>query len=166
MSSEQRLLMTLATQVGAALSKQQLKLVTAESCTGGGVAQAITMISGSSQWFERGYVTYSNEAKVELLDVQTQTLDQFGAVSEQVAQQMAQGALQHSHAQVSIATTGIAGPEGGSHSKPVGMVCFAWAFLDQPTISDTQYFAGSRLDVQHQAIEFVLQKLVDITASC
>lgn len=161
MPSEQKLFMTLAADLGAALLARQLSLVTAESCTGGGVAQAITAIAGSSQWFERGFVTYSNEAKIESLGVHLATLQQYGAVSEAVAREMAEGALQHSHAQIALATTGIAGPDGGTLQKPVGMVCFAWAFIDRPSQTTTQYFSGDRASVQQQAIHFVLKQLYE-----
>src|ERR1035437_4219013 len=118
-------LTTLATLVGAKLRAKGLMLTTAESCTGGWVAQAVTAIAGSSAWFERGFVTYSDAAKQEMLGVSARTLAAHGAVSEQTARKMAIGALAHSHAQVALAITGIAGPDGGSAEKPVGTVCFA-----------------------------------------
>jgi len=121
-------LTTLATLVGARLKAKGLKLATAESCTGGWVAQAVTSVSGSSEWFDRGFVTYSNQAKCEMLGVRPETLAAHGAVSEPTAREMAAGALEHSVAGVSVAVTGVAGPTGGSPQKPVGMVCFAWAF--------------------------------------
>src|SRR5687768_7710588 len=102
-------------------------LVTAESCTGGWVAQAVTSVAGSSDWFERGFVTYSNDAKHDLLGVRKKTLDAHGAVSEETAREMAQGALARSKGTLAVAITGVAGPGGGSREKPVGMVCFAWS---------------------------------------
>src|SRR5512135_3018157 len=116
----------LAMQVGAGLKARGLMLATAESCTGGWVAQAVTAIAGSSDWFDRGFVTYSDAAKQEMLGVSAGTLGRHGAVSEHTAREMAAGALAHSRAQVALAITGIAGPGGGSSEKPVGMVCFAW----------------------------------------
>ena len=120
----------LAQQVGAALKEHGMTLVTAESCTGGGVAQAITMISGSSDWFDRGFVTYSNTSKEEMLGVSPDTLEQHGAVSEQTVREMVDGALQYSRAQVALSVSGVAGPTGGTPEKPVGMVWFAWATND------------------------------------
>src|SRR5689334_15846625 len=123
---------SLAEQVGARLLDRRLLLATAESCTGGWVSQELTAIAGSSAWFERGFVTYSNAAKEEMLGVRTETLARHGAVSEEVAAEMALGALAHSHASVAVSVTGIAGPSGGSATKPVGMVCFAWALSGRP----------------------------------
>src|SRR5512140_2522540 len=120
-------LIALAARVGAQLKAQGKMLAAAESCTGGWVAQAVTAVAGSSDWFERGFVTYSNAAKMEMLRVKADTLRTHGAVSEQTAREMAAGVLAHSRAQVAVAITGIAGPGGGSAEKPVGMVCFAWA---------------------------------------
>ena len=117
----------LAIRVGNKLRDERLMLATAESCTGGMVATAITDISGSSNWFERGFVTYSNLAKTEMIGVPAALIDQHGAVSEPVAKAMAEGALRNSRAQVSVAITGVAGPAGGSDSKPVGTVSFAWS---------------------------------------
>ncbi|TAK90413.1 MAG: CinA family protein [Burkholderiaceae bacterium] len=126
-------------------------LVTAESCTGGGIAAALTERPGSSAWFERGYVTYSNAAKCELLGVQLATLERQGAVSEAVAQEMAVGALAQSHAQLAVSVTGIAGPDGGTLAKPVGTVCFAWAVQGQPCRTETRDFAGDRQAIRLQA---------------
>jgi nicotinamide-nucleotide amidase len=116
----------LAVEVSALLARTGVKLVTAESCTGGWVAQALTSVPGSSAWFDRGFVTYSNEAKIDVLGVATATLAHHGAVSEAVAREMAQGAIRVSRAHVSIAVTGIAGPDGGTAEKPVGTVWIAW----------------------------------------
>src|SRR5215831_857510 len=120
-------LASLARRVGSRLRRRGLMLATAESCTGGWIAQAVTSVAGSSDWFERGFVTYSNEAKKEMLGVRAATLSRHGAVSEEAAREMASGALKRSGAHVAIAVTGIAGPGGGTREKPVGTVCFAWA---------------------------------------
>ncbi len=132
-----------------------INLVTAESCTGGGIAQACTSVSGSSQWFERGFVTYSNASKVELLNVQPSTLDQNGAVSSMTVIEMLKGALANSHAQLGLAVSGIAGPGGGSEEKPVGTVWFSWGTSDKQMTSE-QVFSGDRQQIQQQAIEFAL----------
>jgi len=130
-------------------------LVTAESCTGGGLAYAITAIPGSSKWFERGFVTYSNESKQELLGVSSNTLEKYGAVSEQTVIEMAHGALRNSHADFSIAITGIAGPDGGTAEKPVGTVWFAWGTKDKIQ-SQLKFFQGDRKSIREQAIEYAL----------
>jgi len=152
---------TLAAQVGDRLLRRGLMLAIAESCTGGWVAQAITAISGSSQWFERGFVTYSNAAKMELLGVQAATLEQHGAVSEATVREMAEGALRHSHAQVAVAVSGVAGPGGGSLEKPVGTVCLAWAGGGADTRAECRMFLGNREAVRRQAVAAVLEGLVD-----
>jgi nicotinamide-nucleotide amidase len=149
----------LAARVGQALHARNLKLCTAESCTGGGVAQAITEIAGSSNWFERGFVTYSNEAKQEMLDVPAALLEQHGAVSEEVAAAMASGALANSRAQVALSTTGIAGPGGAVPGKPVGTVCFGWA-LDGKVRTERLVFAGDRQAVREQTVVHALQGLL------
>jgi nicotinamide-nucleotide amidase len=153
-------LLNLATQIGQDLQRHQLMLVTAESCTGGQVAEVITSIAGSANWFERGFVTYANVAKQEMLGVSAATLENYGAVSEQTAQEMAEGALQHSHAQISLAITGIAGPGGGTVDKPVGFVCFAWAGKQLVTQTQQRLFAGDRLSVRTQAVYVALQGLM------
>ncbi|HSI28814.1 MAG: CinA family protein [Methylophilus sp.] len=155
----------LSSDLGQALQAKGWQLALAESCTGGMVAQAITAIAGSSAWFDRGFVTYSNEAKVDMLGVPADLIQAHGAVSEQVAQAMALGALQHSHAQISASVTGIAGPTGGSIQKPVGTVCFAWAVrvdLMQPAklAVETQYFEGDRAAIRQQAASYVLTGLL------
>ncbi len=149
----------LAAQAGAALKKKGLFLATAESCTGGGVAQAITEIPGSSEWFDCGFVTYSNESKTALLDIPSALIAQHGAVSEEVAQAMAIGALANSTAGVSLSTTGIAGPGGEVPGKPVGTVCFAWA-KDQSTHTERLVFAGDRQAVRRQSVAHALQGLL------
>lgn len=150
----------LARQVGAALRQRQAMLATAESCTGGWVAQCLTAIAGSSAWFERGFVTYSNAAKQEMLGVPALLLTQYGAVSEATARAMALGALAHSHADWSLAITGIAGPGGGSAAKPVGTVCFAWAARTGYCAALTRHFAGQRATVRRQAVAAALQGLL------
>jgi len=153
---------TLATLVGAKLKAKGLMLATAESCTGGWVAQAVTAIAGSSDWFERGFVTYSDAAKQEMLAVSARTLAAYGAVSEETASEMAAGALAHSRAQVAVAITGIAGPTGGSPEKPLGMVCFAWAVKDGPLNSETRQFEGGRESVRRQAVIAALQGMLKL----
>jgi nicotinamide-nucleotide amidase len=157
-------LSTLATLVGARLRAKGLMLATAESCTGGWVAQAVTSIAGSSEWFERGFVTYSNAAKMEMLQVNANTLRIHGAVSEQTASEMAAGALARSRAQVAVAITGIAGPGGGSAEKPVGTVCFAWAMKSGAAYVQTRQIEGDRESVRRLAVIAALQgvlKLLD-----
>lgn len=151
----------LARRVGARLKKRGLKLATAESCTGGWIAQAVTAVAGSSEWFERGFVTYSNEAKRDLLGVRARTLSRHGAVSEATAREMAAGALARSRAQVAIAVTGIAGPGGGTRSKPVGTVCFAWSRKKRAPVSTTRRLSGSREGVRRQSVAFALRGLLE-----
>lgn len=155
-------LIQIAEQLGACLLACRQMLTTAESCTGGGVAQALTSVSGSSNWFERGFVTYSNMAKQEMLGVKAMTLTDFGAVSEAVVREMAQGALDHSQADISLAITGVAGPEGGSAANPVGTVFFAWAGDPFGIVVEKQLFSGDRLAVREQAVAFALQRLLDL----
>jgi len=154
-------LTTLATLAGARLKARGLKLVTAESCTGGWVAQAMTAISGSSDWFERGFVTYSNEAKQEMLGVRAATLDGEGAVSEATAREMARGALAASRGQVAVSITGVAGPTGGTATKPVGMVCFGWALAGGGADAATKHFQGDREQVRRQSVIFALQGVLE-----
>lgn len=136
-------------------------LATAESCTGGMIAAACTDLSGSSQWFERGFVTYSNEAKAELLGVDPALIARDGAVSEVVARAMAFGALRHSHAQVSVAVTGVAGPTGGSPDKPVGTVWFGFS-VDGQLASEMRRFEGDRAAVRRQTVEHGLRRLLEL----
>lgn len=138
-------------------------LTTAESCTGGWVAQSLTAIAGSSAWFERGFVTYSNAAKVDMLGVSENTLSRHGAVSEATARAMAQGALAHSRADWAVAITGIAGPTGGSPEKPVGTVCFAWAQKNGGCEAQTCHFSGERAAVREQSVCRALQGLLSRT---
>jgi nicotinamide-nucleotide amidase len=158
-------LTALATLVGAKLRAKALMLTTAESCTGGWVAQAVTAIGGSSEWFERGFVTYSDAAKQEMLGVSARTLAAHGAVSEQTAGEMAAGALAHSRAHLAVAITGIAGPTGGSPEKPLGMVCFAWAAKDGALNADTRHFKGDRESVRRQSVIAALQGVVELLES-
>ncbi|SAL85252.1 CinA domain-containing protein [Caballeronia arvi] len=150
----------LAIRVSNKLRDERLMLATAESCTGGMVATAITDISGSSAWFERGFVTYSNLAKIEMIGVPAALIEQHGAVSEPVAKAMAEGALRNSRAQVSIAITGVAGPAGGSEAKPVGTVSFAWSNRLHTGV-ETQHFKGDREQVRSQAAAHALRKLLE-----
>ena len=156
----QRDLETLAVQVGDLLLVNGQKLATAESCTGGWVAQCLTAIAGSSEWFERGFVTYSNEAKQEMLGVEKETLVKHGAVSEATACAMAAGALRHSHADWALSITGIAGPAGGSADKPVGTVCFAWAGPEGQRDIETRHFSGSREEIRTQSVYQALKGLL------
>lgn len=137
-------------------------LATAESCTGGGVAQAITEVAGSSAWFERGFVTYSNLSKQQMLGVRETTLKQYGAVSEMTVREMVAGALQHSAAQVALAVSGIAGPDGGTADKPVGTVWFAWGIKHGETGAKRHQLGGSRAEVRAQAVHIALQGLIDL----
>ena len=154
-------LATLATELGAALKAHGYMLALAESCTGGMVAEAITSVAGCSTWFDRGFVTYSNQAKIDMLGVSAQTLETFGAVSEETAREMAFGALKHSQAHIAGSITGIAGPDGGTADKAVGTVCFAWAEINQPTITMTKNFDGNRRKIRQQATTFLMRQLID-----
>ena len=152
----------LAAQVGALLKAHGLMLATAESCTGGGVAQALTEIAGSSVWFERGFVTYSNLSKQQLLGVSAETLKQHGAVSEATVREMVSRALQHSAAQVALAVSGIAGPDGGTPGKPVGTVWFAWGIESGETIAQRHQIAGNRAEVREKAVGIALQGVINL----
>ena len=152
---------TLALLAGERLAQHGVSLATAESCTGGWIAKVLTDIPGSSSWFERGFVTYSNEAKQEMLGVQAHTLQQHGAVSEQTVKEMAAGAIANSKAEVSVAVSGIAGPGGGAADKPVGTVWLAWSVGDQLRTLRAN-LPGDRDRVRQQAVELALQGVVDI----
>ncbi len=154
----------LAAQVGAALHEHGMMLVTAESCTGGGVASAVTEVAGSSAWFERGFVTYSNQSKVEMLGVSPDTLARFGAVSEATVREMVEGALRHSKAQLAVSVSGIAGPGGGTPDKPVGTVWFAWGTRNGECVSKQGNFTGTRSEVRNQAVSLALQGVIDYLA--
>ncbi len=151
---------SLTCSVARALSMSCHRLVTAESCTGGWLAKAITDLAGSSTWFDRGFVTYSNESKIELLGVRQRTLGMHGAVSEETAREMATGALANSHADIAVAITGIAGPDGGTVDKPVGTVWIAWAGRDKHTMTALHAFEGSRNHVRGVSVIEALKGLV------
>ncbi len=151
----------LAAEVGAALKSHGMMLVTAESCTGGGVATAVTDIAGSSAWFERGFVTYSNQAKMDMLGVSPATLLRYGAVSEATVREMVAGALRHSQAHISLAVSGIAGPGGGTSDKPVGTVWFAWGLKDGMIFSRLHQLEGGRSEIREQAVRIALQGVLD-----
>ena len=155
----------LAERLGAALLSRGEWLSVAESCTGGWLAQSVTAIAGSSAWFDRGFVTYSNAAKVDMLGVPESTLVRHGAVSEATARAMVQGALAHSRADWAVAITGIAGPGGGTAEKPVGTVCFAWAQKDGGCEAMTRCFAGDRAGIREQAVAWALEGLLERLAS-
>jgi nicotinamide-nucleotide amidase len=157
-------LYALAERVGAQLKHRGLMLATAESCTGGWISQAVTMVPGSSEWFERGFVTYTYISKRELLGVKEATLERHGAVSEEVVREMAEGALARSHAQVAVAVSGVAGPAGGTPEKPVGTVCFAWGIKGVLPRSETRHFAGDREAVRRQSVEHALKGLLLLLA--
>jgi nicotinamide-nucleotide amidase len=152
-------ILELATQVGRALQEKQLLLATAESCTGGGVAQAVTEIAGSTGWFDCGFVAYSNASKTEMLDISAALIAQHGTVSEEVAAAMVEGALANSNAHVALSTTGIAGPSGFVPGKPVGTVCFGWG--DATGVhTERLVFAGDRHAVREQTVVHALQGLL------
>jgi nicotinamide-nucleotide amidase len=152
----------LAGVLGRSCKKRRVVVTTAESCTGGGAAAAITRISGSAKWFERGFVTYTNIAKKEMLGVLQKTLATYGAVSEEVAREMAEGALRASHADVSVSITGIAGPTGGSKTTPVGLVCLGWSSRRGATQTRVFRFDGNRIEVRLQSVAVAIQGLIDL----
>ncbi len=165
-------LYTLAAELGVALKARGLVLALAESCTGGMTAQAITSVAGSSVWFDRAYITYSNQAKMDMLGVKNETLQLFGAVSEETATEMAQGALKFSLAHISASITGIAGPDGGSGEKPVGTVCFGFALKNTEENSvksvvkcNTKHFAGNREAIRQQASNYAITQLIELLQS-
>ena len=151
-----------AEQLVEGLREAGLRMITAESCTGGWIAKTCTDLAGSSDWFEGGFVTYSNEAKQSMLGVIAGTLQQQGAVSEAVAQEMAQGAVANSLAEVAVAVTGIAGPGGATTNKPVGMVCFSFIVPGQVAKTETLYFDGDRDAVRAQTVVYALDRLVEL----
>lgn len=158
---EDSTLYELAERLGAELKQRGLMIATAESCTGGWIAQAITAVPGSSEWFERGYVTYTYISKREMLGVRSETLGTHGAVSEETVREMALGAVERSHAQVSVAVSGTAGPSGGSPGKPVGTVCFAWA-IENAVESETRHFGGDREAVRRQSVVYALMGVLKL----
>jgi nicotinamide-nucleotide amidase len=158
-------LITLAEQIGKKLEERGLLLATAESLTGGGVAQTITEVAGSSSWFDCGFITYSIASKIDMLNVSDALIAQYGTVSEEVAAAMAAGAIDNSNAHVTLATTGIAGPTGAVPGKPIGTVCFGWAVVDKQhgqhiTHTERLVFAGDRHAVREQTIKHALQGLL------
>ncbi|MBX3675210.1 MAG: nicotinamide-nucleotide amidohydrolase family protein [Burkholderiales bacterium] len=154
----------LSARVGEACRRAGLTVATAESCTGGGVAEAVTRTAGSSAWFDRGFIAYANTAKVDLLGVRQETLGTHGAVSEAVAREMALGALHQSDADLAVAVTGVAGPGGGTATKPVGLVWFAWASLGGTVESRFEIFGGDRAAVRDQAVREALKGLLDLAS--
>ncbi len=152
----------LAAQVGGALKAHGLMLATAESCTGGAVAMAITDVAGSSAWFERGFITYANEAKQEMLGVAQETMIRHGAVSEAVVREMVAGALRHSHAQVALAVSGIAGPNGGTPEKPVGTVWFAWGIKGGQCVAQLHRLSGNRAAIRAQSVHIALRGVMNL----
>lgn len=154
-------IIALSNQLGQALQQKGWKVTCAESCTGGGIGYAITSISGSSEWFEQGFITYSNEAKAEVLTVVEMDLEKYGAVSEPVALQMAEGAARLTEAQIAISVTGIAGPGGGTEEKPVGTVWFG-RYADGELSATKQVFSGDRQEVREKTILFALQYCLDV----
>ena len=151
-----------AQQLGEALLSKGWMLACAESCTGGGIAAAVTDIAGSSQWFDRGFVTYTNQAKQDMLGVSGETLEHDGAVSEATVKEMVAGALSRSQAQIAVAVSGIAGPGGGTDEKPVGMVCFAWQVKGEEPVLLTKQFSGDRASVREQTVICALQDLLNV----
>ena len=152
----------LTQQLAELLLARGWQLATAESCTGGGIAAALTDLAGSSQWFDRGFVTYSNQAKQDMLGVSAATLDSEGAVSEATVREMVAGALAHSAAQVAVAVSGIAGPSGGTVEKPVGTVCLAWQVTGGKPVVRTVHFDGDRAAVRKQTVACALQGVLDV----
>ena len=149
-------------QLAESLIKDNKKLTVAESCTGGWIAKVLTDLAGSAVWFERGFVTYSNQAKHEMLGVAEATLEKYGAVSQETVTEMATGALKNSHADFSLSVSGIAGPSGGSADKPVGLVWFAWANKEKVISSEQKIFSGDRDEVRKQAVIFALIRLINL----
>ena len=152
----------LAAELGNRLLARGWMLATAESCTGGWVGQLLTSLPGSSQWYERGFITYANAAKTEMLGVPEEMLTTHGAVSEETASAMAAGALDNSHAQAALAISGIAGPGGGSPQKPVGLVCYGWALADGTVMSSTCRLDGDREEIRSRAVAAALRGLIEL----
>ncbi|MEE9331379.1 MAG: nicotinamide-nucleotide amidohydrolase family protein [Methylophilaceae bacterium] len=158
-------LSNLSAELGQTLQKCGYVLSLAESCTGGMVSATITNTAGSSTWFDRGFITYSNVSKQEMLGVSANTLEQFGAVSENTAEEMALGAIKRSPADIAVSITGIAGPGGGSTQKPVGTVCFAWGIKNGRLITGTEHFTGNRQAIRQQAVIKAITGLLDLLKS-
>ncbi|VAW84273.1 Nicotinamide-nucleotide amidase [hydrothermal vent metagenome] len=155
-------LISLAERLGEKMRSEGSHLVTAESCTGGWIAQIITAVPGSSQWYDRGFITYTNDSKHELLGVRNETLREHGAVSEETVLQMAEGALLQSPAKYSVAVSGIAGPDGGTAAKPVGTVFLAWGVMQQTTRIERKLFHGNRDEIRQAAVVAALEGLISL----
>ncbi len=155
----------LAERVGTALKAKGMMMATAESCTGGWIAQAVTEVPGSSAWFERGFVVYTYISKREMLGVKPETLEQYGAVSVETVREMTAGALERSHAQVAVSVSGTAGPSGGTPQKPVGTVCFGWGLKDGVTQTVVIRFDGDREAVRRQAVVFALEQVLALVTA-
>jgi nicotinamide-nucleotide amidase len=160
MKTDDASLQALAAEVGQRLKAKGQKLAVAESCTGGWIAKALTDVAGSSAWFERGFITYSNEAKLAMLGVRQASLDAHGAVSETVVREMAEGAADWSLAQVAVAVSGVAGPDGGSPDKPVGTVWIGWRWADGKVTSQYFLFTGDRESIRRQTVLGALDGLI------
>ena len=158
----QKKLERISSELGELLKLKDYSFTCAESCTGGWVGHALTSISGSSEWFGSSFVTYSYEAKTQILGVSSEDLDSFGAVSEEIVEQMVSGALLKSGANVGVAISGIAGPAGGTDTKPVGTVCFAWKIKGQDVITSTEYFAGERNEIRYSSVERALMGTIEL----
>lgn len=159
-----RELFELSARVGRALQENSLLLTTAESCTGGWIGEVVTMISGSSTWYDRGFITYTNAAKQQMLGVKAATLREHGAVSEATVCEMAAGALAASSAQIAVSVSGVAGPGGGTREKPVGTVCIGWARKGAEPYAETLLFAGDREAVRRQSVIRALAGVLELTA--
>ncbi len=157
-------LLQLARELGLKLRARDWMLATAESCTGGWVGQLVTAIPGSSHWYDRGFITYANAAKIEMLGVPPEIIAAHGAVSEETATAMAAGALKRSHAQAALAITGIAGPGGGTSKKPVGLVCYGWALGDGTLMSSTCRLDGDREEIRSRAAAAALRGLIELVS--
>ena len=158
----QKKLERISSELGELLKLKDYSFTCAESCTGGRVGHALTSISGSSEWFGSSFVTYSYEAKTQILGVCSEDLDSFGAVSEEIVEQMVSGALHKSGANVGVAISGIAGPAGATDTKPVGTVCFAWKMDGQDVITSTEYFTGERNEIRYSSVERALMGTIEL----
>ena len=153
---------SLSSELGALLNKKNYFFTTAESCTGGWVGQSLTSIPGSSSWYGCGFITYSNIAKHKILEVSKDTLNNHGAVSQEVVEEMVEGALIKSEANLGVAISGIAGPGGGTTERPVGTVCLAWKLNDLPVLSITEVFDGSREEVRFKSVSKALEEAISL----
>ena len=153
---------SLSAELGTLLNRKNYFFTTAESCTGGWVGQSLTSVPGSSSWYGCGFITYSNIAKHKILDVSKHTLNSHGAVSQEVVEEMVNGALKKSKANLGVAISGIAGPGGGTKERPVGTVCLAWKLNDLPTLSVTEFFEGSREVVRFKSVSKALKEAINL----